>query len=772
MLNNLVCLPRYLLACNSTFAPVSKSRFFSLTLSTPWPAPPTLRLPLTQVQKRGIAVGQQAREAQAEAGDETLRNVEHVTTESASENTRMVRTSSPTSLHHMKQRQSVKCPTLFQRVNRDGRRHHRDYALRLEGFKTANTRNKYISLGSRRGRVASSYSTAWNVRYTQLVKRYNKDASQTKSPEERGLGGEERPIKDPWARHIAAAAAVDISKLKRIWANIGWEKKRSTWPIVMHWALSYYPERALAILSATLMNIHYTPPPYAVADSLDYLACVFLEDVSQPDPVQVQRLRRVVSFHIEWSYYQTEKYRGVTQRTIYLLAKHCRGLQQLRLYETVQKCNTFLHTNTLLHLMESFVDAGELVKAMEILRRIVKSGADLKLLQIQMGCGRLLRGSSELEDSHRLSYRIRSNILAEMLELGVPPSLMMYNVVMLNAVEAGQMDFAYRIYGMIKASKFEPDSYTYSILLKGIKHGMDELFVSKLFQRAKDAGLLSQSPYLVGQLLYITYLYRPKVKDFPAFDELVPIYEQYMDSQPLKDLGFLRDRTDVTSQSQVELIQPTPPVLGIMITAYLMQHRESDHIPALYARYHELVEAGHILVAPLAQTDYTANVFVKTLGHRRENLPLCTTIFEHMLKAPASPTVKYAAPTVQTWSILLAAFMDHRQANAGEKIMAMMRHRGIKPNQVAWNTLLGGYAGMQDVEGTIGAMRRMENAGFVVEEETMEALGRLVDRNQLMRAFEKAVREEEEASSEHHPTNDEDELEIDGERYVPLEIEE
>lgn len=762
------------MTCKTPVVPILEPRLFSLGLLTPWPAAPTLVLPLTQAQKRGIAVGQQAREAETEAGDEALRKVEHGASESASGKARMgrtipptsffkIKTSSPTSLRHMKQFRSVKATTLFQRANRDGHRYHRDFALRLEGFKSANTRNKYISLGSRHGRVASSYSTAWNVRYTQLVKRYNKDAGQSKSPEERGLGREERPIKDPWARHIAATAALDIDRFRKVWANIGREKKRSTWPIIMHWAMSHHPERALAILSVTLMNIHYTPPPYAVADSLDFLACIFLKNASQPDPVQVIRIRRVVSFHLERSHYQTDTYRGVTQRTIFLLTKHCHGLQQLRLYQTLRKCNTWLHTNTLLHLMESFVDVGELVKAMEILRRIVKSEADLNSLQVRKGCGRLLRVSSESEDNHRLNYRIRSNILVEMLELGVPPNLMMYNVVMLNAVEAGEMQFAYNIYEMIKTSKFDADGYTYSILLKGIKHGMDEHFVSKLFQRAKDAGLLSQDPYLIGQLLYITYLYRPHHEGFSAFDELVPIYEQYMDIQPLKDLGLLRDRTDKTSRSQVEVIQPTPPVLGIMITAYLMQHRESDHIPALYARYHELVEGGHLCVAPLAETDYTANVFLKTLGRRRENLPLCTTIFEHMLKAPASSTIKYAAPTVQTWTILLAAFMGHRQVAAGEKVLRMMRDRGMEPNQVTWNTLLGGYAGMQDVEGTMGAMRRMEKEGYVVEKETMEALGRVVDRRELMRAFKKIVTEEEEPSPEHDDADNEDEFEKDGE---------
>ena len=753
MPNHLACFPRYLFTCKSPILP-----FLAPGLLTPWPAPSKLGLALTQAQKRGIAVGQLAQEVQAEVGDNTVSSIRDATTETAPGAARMygkrpstMRPSAkrPSILpRHVKQYKSVRRLRSLREISRDVRRSRHRFTLRLQGFKLNDSRNKYVSLGSHRGRVSSSFSTAWNVQYVQLVKRFNKDVGQSRLPEGLGLGEADRPIRDPWARQVAAAAAVDIDKFKKVWANLDLGKKRLTWPIVMHWALSHYPERALAILIATLLRQDYTPPPFAVADSLDYLACVFLQDSSEPGPHVVQRIRRIVSFHIEWSKGQTANFRGLSQRTLYLLSKHCRGLQQLRLYETIRASNTFVHSNTLLHFMSSFIDLGGLATAMEILQRIVKSGADLKSDQVQQGCAKLLRGGSELEDNQKTRYRIRSNMLAQVLEMGIPPNIMMYNVILLNAVEAGEMKFAWRIYAMLKASKFEPDAYTYSILLKGIKHGMDEIQGFKLLQRARDDGLLSQSPYLVAQLLHITYLYRPNQEGFLAFTDLVPIYEQYMDKQPLKDLGLLRDRADMSSQSETELMQPPPPILGIMIAAYLMQHRDSDHIPALYARYHELVEAGHPLIAPLAETDYTSNVFLKALGRRSENLPLCTTILEHMLKAPATPTTKHAVPTVQTWSILLAAFMANGQAVAGEKVLTMMRGRGMQPNQVTWNTLLGGYAGMQDVEGSIKVMRRMQQAGYVVEQETLEAWGRVVDRRMLIQAFEKAVMEEEQASLE------------------------
>ena len=763
----LVCFPRYLSTCKAPGFEIRAPR-----LLTPWPTPPKLRLPLTQAQKRGIAVGQQAQEAQAEDGDETAQSTRHASTETPPGDARMsCERPAPQRPSSSPRHARLYTPGLTLRSRRVISRDSRSRALfelRLKGLKLSNSRTKYVSLGSHRGRVSSTYSTAWNVRYTQLVKRFNKkDDDQSQSPERPSLGVAERPIRDPWARQVAAAAAVDLDKFTKIWANLDWARKRSTWPLVMHWALSHYPERALAILSTTLMKPDYRPPPFAVADSLDYLACVFLQDGSRPDPNVVQRIRRIVSFHLEWCKGQTANFRGVSQRTLYLLIKHCRGHEQLRLYQTIRACNTFVHTNTLLHLMSSFIDIGELVTAMDILQRIVKSGANLKLDQVQQGCAKLLRGGSDLplhgasylRDRQHIKFQIRSNMLAQILEMGIPPNLMMYNVIILNAVEVGKLGLAWRIYAMLRANKLEPDSSTYSILLKGIRHGMDENQVFELFQRAKDVGLLSQSPYLVCQLLHITYLYRSDHEDFLPFTELLPVYEQYVDNRPLKDLGLLRHSTDTQPEPQVELMQPTGPILGMMIAAYLMQHRSSDHLPALYARYHELIEAGHPLIAPLAETDYTANAFVKVLGIRRESLPLCTTVLEHMLKAPASgsPTTKRAAPTVQTWSILLLAFMDHGQMTAGEKILTMMRDRGMEPNQVTWNTLLGGYAGMQDVEGSIKVMRRMEEAGYVVQQETLEAWGRLVDRKKLLRAFERAVKEEEQASSKLEPVDDVDE---------------
>ncbi|KAH9218864.1 hypothetical protein DL95DRAFT_385096 [Leptodontidium sp. 2 PMI_412] len=92
-------------------------------------------------------------------------------------------------------------------------------------------------------------------------------------------------------------------------------------------------------------------------------------------------------------------------------------------------------------------------------------------------------------------------------------------------------------------------------------------------------------------------------------------------------------------------------------------------------------------------------------------------------------------PDVYTWSILLKIFMDQHQPRAAEKVLSMMRERGIEPSQVTWNKLAMGYARMQDTVMTVDALRRLEKAGLSADEYTMSAMGMIRNRRALIDAM-------------------------------------
>ncbi|KAL2071593.1 hypothetical protein VTL71DRAFT_12828 [Oculimacula yallundae] len=102
---------------------------------------------------------------------------------------------------------------------------------------------------------------------------------------------------------------------------------------------------------------------------------------------------------------------------------------------------------------------------------------------------------------------------------------------------------------------------------------------------------------------------------------------------------------------------------------------------------------------------------------------------------PTPPILTPPKPDVYTWTILLKAFMDQHQPRAAEKVLLMMRERGIQPNQVTWNTLVLGYARMDDTAMTVDGLRRLERAGLSADEFTMNALALVKNRKALVEAM-------------------------------------
>lgn len=114
-----------------------------------------------------------------------------------------------------------------------------------------------------------------------------------------------------------------------------------------------------------------------------------------------------------------------------------------------------------------------------------------------------------------------------------------------------------------------------------------------------------------------------------------------------------------------------------------------------------------------------------------------------MLEPSASISTQVAKPSVQTWSIVAHSYFRNGQRAAAEKIMQMMREQGITPDQVTWNTIISGYAGMQDAFAAVEAMKNMEQARFEVDSYTLKALTRIRDRNQLLDALRKAAAQDD-----------------------------
>ncbi|MCJ1361649.1 hypothetical protein MMC16_000749 [Acarospora aff. strigata] len=300
----------------------------------------------------------------------------------------------------------------------------------------------------------------------------------------------------------------------------------------------------------------------------------------------------------------------------------------------------------------------------------------------------------------------------------------------------------------MRAQSINPDAYTYSILLNYAKRREDRDGIDQILADARHDGTLEKSPFIIADLLHVVYLRERRERNGAVFTTLLSTYQLFFDVQPLKDLGLLSD--EYYQPPSPNLSQPPPPPLGMMIVAFLIQS-EGHTIQALFRRYRDHVDRAHPIISSLAATDYAANAYLMALGRDFQTLHLCTGVVEYMLRSPhATPrstprgdVVEHAVPTVQTWSILLAAFLRHGQRMAARKVLDMMRKRRLEPNLVTWNTLISGLSRLQDVNGALSALRDMKDAGFEMDHRTLEGLGWIRDRRNLLQALKESDQEQD-----------------------------
>jgi pentatricopeptide repeat protein len=183
-------------------------------------------------------------------------------------------------------------------------------------------------------------------------------------------------------------------------------------------------------------------------------------------------------------------------------------------------------------------------------------------------------------------------------------------------------------------------------------------------------------------------------------------------------------------------------MIGATIQHYLTSAStptsNTKRIIDLYTRWRQHVENadgnGDPHLASLASTDHAANTFLSAFTRHQKTLLFAARVVRDMqrpLPPTALPGITQIKPTVQTWSIFLLGFTRHKQMELAEQVLTYMRKQGIEPNQVTWNTLTAGYAGVQDVEGTVETLRRAERAGMVWDLWTHRGLRYLRERERL-----------------------------------------
>ena len=546
-----------------------------------------------------------------------------------------------------------------------------------------------------------------------------------------------------------AGLNVSVRSTYQAWMHIPPAHRSQVWQDVMLWCLHNNPIRALKLLRASMKGHHFRPPRHVVGDCLEHLAQQFLYKVANPDPWALRSLHNLVFKYVDGG---SKGFRPqqVPENIVFLMLKHCDDEQVISLLQKLTEDNAQLHANTLFHAISRSLDLGNVNQSLRLLRLVSKSGFGMYRAQVQHACIRLVRAQYNVQDP----FSIQNKIITRILEMGVRPHVALYNAILLTTIEAGYFDLALQMFEIAKANNLQLDEITYRILLHGALANADRATRCKLVHEVESKYELLRSCLVLGDLLHAY----SRIEEQPAYPAMLSLYKRHRDLSPLKELGLCRldEQQALDCADSPKNIWPSARVLGIMICAYTDMQKHSDSLVDVYHRYHQFVSQKHPIIAPVACTDHVANAFLLAFGRREKTLPSCTIVVKDMLDnssskrasiQPESNHPAMAAPSVQTWSILASAFFKHNQVRAAEKVLGLMRERGIEPDQVTWNTLVSGYASIQNIEKAVDAITRMEAAGYNLDRRTFRGLSKIYHRDRLLAAIQKTLASGEIAES-------------------------
>ena len=523
--------------------------------------------------------------------------------------------------------------------------------------------------------------------------------------------------------------------------NKGWMRLQlygsdRLWQSVMLWCLRYQKKQGLMLLLATLRGRKYKPPRHVVSDSLTFLARHFLFKVSDPSPMAVDAIWHLTCKFIDGAADQEENF-DVNPHLVYAVLRHVDDSRVLSFYRLLGRNKVFLHADTMLHFLNRFIDMGRISISMEVLGSIAGSNFNLVCDQVQAACVKLLRARFGTQEE---DYTLRSNILKQILEMGVRPQRLMYNIILLNAGQGGDFANAWQMYRLAKENKendFVPNSDTYRVLLRGAVLSCNISHLRLVMREVETDREVLQDVRLLGDVLNAISLMSPGNE----FGAMLDFYKQHCDLRPLQELSLCGEETQAPPGANRYGVQPDEFILTRMIVAYVKQHQDSHDLIHQYYLYCQRVKENHPLIAPIAQRDEVPNTFITAFGKQAYTVPYCVKVIKRMLELssqshPTSDIFACSPPTVRTWSCLVAAYFRHGQKRSAMKVIDMMRERGIENDQVTWNIIVSGYSSLQDTDAAVDTVKRMEAAGFEPDAYTNKGLQRLWVPERLVQASE------------------------------------
>ena len=414
-----------------------------------------------------------------------------------------------------------------------------------------------------------------------------------------------------------------------------------------------------------------------------------------------------------------------------------------RVFDCLVEVRTRFGFDTLLHYANAFGEAGEFQYALRCLDELkarhstVAWQSVVDRQRLRWSCALILRNSM----SKSKDYHETPGIVASFVRLGIKMDILLYNVVMHNAMEAGDYVTAFKVYNTLESNGLKPDKRTLSILLHGCSSQSNPAMFQNFAQHCAEVAQDTKDPWLATDYLFYVYIRHQNDPDLgQASASLWQAYLDFFSGTSLEHFiphgsngsgnAVIKKRHAPTSS----LLEPPPMAMYIMLQMEIRSALaiSTQRVLNLYRKFKSLASGPDFKV--LTRNPTIWNAFLLAFCQKQQFASASQVIKDMTEGSPQ--------PNVYSWNIFMQAFFKTGQVQAAERVFEIMRSRGVDPDQFTYGVLLRGYARAQLVE-RIGDTMQNVNTEQEMDPGLLRALAKVVDRRRLMYTLEKSRVEKE-----------------------------
>lgn len=560
------------------------------------------------------------------------------------------------------------------------------------------------------------------------------------------------------ARLFNGTAKHDVHQAWKNWSQLDVETRRSGYQRLLIYLLHRKPGRAMQFIHI-LANDSVLPgrKEEAIADALGHLSKLHrrgnygVHEGWTQSPAAAKQNFVPAFLHVFRK--ALARIRNIcSQDLLYNLVDLAEPKDLQRTFDCLVEHRIYLGFDTILHYANAFAKAEDFTYALRCIKHFRRMNtseswnAVSQRERLRWTCALILRKSV----AEGQGYHNTPGIVEDFVRLGIDMDILLYNVVMHNAMEANDYSTAFKIYNTLEANGLEADKHTYSILLHGCATQSNPATFAQFASHCADVAKETEDVWLASDYLHYLYVRHQNGTDKAQTLELLQQqYLRFFSSKPLEpfssrireisswmtrpaDSGGQQTRAGPDNQESSPSLQPPPVALYIVLQAQIQAAlaNSSQQVEKLYERFRSVMkEDNDPALARLTSNPIIWNAFLLAFCSKQQ-FASASQLIKHMTEG--SPQ-----PNIYSWNIFMQAFFKTSQVKAAERVFEILRSRGIDPDGFTYGVLLRGYARAQHLERIGEAMQHVDGEQEM-DPDLLRILARIPKRDKLMGMLEKS----------------------------------